>query len=115
MFEPKTFPTESGAPPDNAAVNATVNSGSEVEKAMILKPTAVFPSRVIAATFTAFFIARLLAQFRTRKETAIIKTFAVSSVNEESAFFLLLYCPFLGKFLINSHGFLDINISIWRL
>jgi hypothetical protein len=61
MFEPKTFPTESAAPPDKAAIKATVNSGNEVEKAIRLNPTAVFPSWVILDTFRAFFIARLLA------------------------------------------------------
>jgi hypothetical protein len=74
MFEPNTFPTERAAPPDKAAINATVNSGSDVEKAIMLNPTAVFPSWVTFATFTALFIARLLAQFKTTNETAIINT-----------------------------------------
>ena len=61
MFEPRTFPTERAAPPENAAMKATVNSGRDVEKAMRLKPTAVFPSRVIVETLTALLIAMLLA------------------------------------------------------
>ena len=43
VFEPKTFPTEMAALPETAAIIATVSSGSEVEKAIRLKPTAVFP------------------------------------------------------------------------
>jgi hypothetical protein len=58
-FEPKTFPTESAAPPEKAAMNATVSSGSDVEKAMRLNPTAVFPSWLMVATFNALLIARL--------------------------------------------------------
>ena len=44
MFEPKTLPTEIAQLPETAAIIATVSSGSEVEKAIRLKPTAVFPS-----------------------------------------------------------------------
>jgi len=46
MFEPKTFPT------DNAAVSATVNSGSEGENAIRLKLTAVFPCLEMERTMT---------------------------------------------------------------
>jgi hypothetical protein len=84
MFEPKTFPTESAAPPEKAATKATVNSGNEVEKAIILNPTAVFPSWVTLDTFRAFFIARLLAQFNTTKETAIIMMLITKSVSSNS-------------------------------
>ena len=72
MFEPKTLPTEIAALPETAAIIATVSSGSEVEKAIRLKPTAVFPSLVMLETLTALLITKLLAQFRTRKETAMI-------------------------------------------
>jgi len=37
MFEPNTFPTESAAPPEKAAIKATVSSGRDVEKAIKLK------------------------------------------------------------------------------
>ena len=56
MFEPKTFPTEGAAPPEKAAIKATVNSGNEVEKAIKLNPTAVFPSWVTVDTFSAFLL-----------------------------------------------------------
>ena len=72
MFEPKTLPTERAAPPDNAAISATVNSGSDVEKAIMLKPTAVLPKRVNVETLTALLMAILLAKFRTTKETAMM-------------------------------------------
>jgi hypothetical protein len=86
MFEPKTFPTEIDKPvPDNAAMTATVNSGKEVEKAIRLKPTEVFPSRVMLATFTALPIVRLLAQFRTRKETAMTSMSTANPVSSISA------------------------------
>jgi len=96
MFEPRTFPTESAAPPDMAAIRATVSSGSEVEKAIRLNPTAVFPSWVTLDTFNAFFIARLLAQFNMVKETAMMMMFMMKSVNISSAvvspfFFVYLY------------------------
>lgn len=60
-FEPKTFPTERAVPPENAAINATVNSDNEAKKAIRLKSTPVLPSRVIVETLTAFLIARLLS------------------------------------------------------
>jgi hypothetical protein len=66
----------------NAAIKATVNSGNEVEKAIKLNPTAVFPIRVIVANFTALLMARLDAQFSTRKETAMTK---MSKMNPEQA------------------------------
>ena len=70
MFEPKTFPTDSAAPPDKAAMKATVSSGNDVEKAIKLNPTAVFPIRLIVANFTALLMAKLDAQFSTRKDNA---------------------------------------------
>ncbi|MDH7564092.1 MAG: hypothetical protein QHH24_04325 [Candidatus Bathyarchaeota archaeon] len=73
MFEPRTLPTEIGAPPDKAATSATVNSGKDVEKASKLKPTAVFPSRVLIDSLTALFIVKLLARFNTTIEIPIIK------------------------------------------
>jgi hypothetical protein len=66
MFEPKTFPTESAALPETAAIIATVSSGSEVENAIRLKPTAVFPSLVMLETLTALVMTKLLAQFNRR-------------------------------------------------
>jgi hypothetical protein len=71
--------------PDVAAMTATVNSGKEVEKAIMLKPTEVFPSRVMLATFTALPIVRLLAQFRTTKETAITSMSTANPVSSISA------------------------------
>jgi hypothetical protein len=97
MFEPRTFPTESAAPPDRAAIRATVSSGSEVEKAIMLNPTAVFPSWVTLDTFNAFFIARLLAQFSTAKETAMIMMLMMKSVTSNSAIvsaFFVVYSYF---------------------
>jgi hypothetical protein len=85
IFEPKTFPTESAAPPDKAAIKATVNSGNEVEKAIKLNPTAVFPIRVIVANLTALLMARLDAQFSTRKETAMTKMLKMTPVSSISA------------------------------
>jgi hypothetical protein len=61
MFEPRTLPTESAAPPDKAAIIATVNSGRVVDIAMRVKPTEVLPRRVMAATFMALFMVMLLA------------------------------------------------------
>ena len=95
MFEPKTFPTESAAPPDKAAINATVNSGKDVEKAIKLNPIAVFPSRVIAATLIELLIARLDAQFNTRKETAMTTMLKMKPVNKISAMLHFpQFCPF---------------------
>jgi hypothetical protein len=90
MFEPKTLPTERGAPLDHTAATATVSSGSDVEKAIKLKPTAVLPSRVIFETLSALFNARLLAQFNTRKETAITTTLIIRPVTVSSAIFFCL-------------------------
>ena len=87
MFEPKTFPTETAAPPQIEAITATVSSGSEVEKAIRLKPTAVLPSWVMAETLTALFITRLLAQLSAMKEMAIIRTLTIKSVNSIAAIF----------------------------
>lgn len=87
MFEPKMFPTESAAPPENAAIKATVSSGNDVEKAIMLNPTAVFPSRVTVATLTALLIAILLAQFRATKDTPIMIAFkAKSEINRPTIF-----------------------------
>ncbi len=61
MFEPKTFPTESAAPPEKTAIKATVNSGSDVEKAIRLKPIDVLLIRLIVDTFTALLMETLLA------------------------------------------------------
>jgi hypothetical protein len=85
MFEPSTFPTESAAPPEKAAMNATVNSGNEVENAIMLNPTAVFPSCVAVATLTALLMATLEAQFNTRKETAITKMLMTKPATNISA------------------------------
>ncbi len=113
MFEPKTFPTESAAPPDTAAIIATVSSGNEVEKAIRLKPTAVFPSRVMLETFTAFPMARLLAQFKTRKEMAITITFATISVMNISTIFIpLLLARREHKLSQQLHRQFNINIAI---
>jgi len=43
IFEPKTLPTEIAAPPDTAAIIATVSSGHDVENAIKLKQIDVFP------------------------------------------------------------------------
>lgn len=72
MFDPKTLPTESGDPPDEMAIKATTNSGRVVLIAIRVKPTDVFPKRVIVETFTALPMTRLLAQFRATNEIAII-------------------------------------------
>jgi hypothetical protein len=89
MFEPKTLPTEIAAPPETAAIIATVSSGSEVEKAIRLKPTAVFPSLVMLETLTALFMTKLLAQFRTRNETAMTTMSTMRPVDISA----LLYFP----------------------
>jgi len=44
---------------NKAAIKATVNSGRDVEKAIKLKPIAVFPSRVIVANLIALLIAEV--------------------------------------------------------
>ncbi len=77
MFDPRTLPTERAAPPENAAINATVSSGRDVEKAIKLKPTAVFPKRVMFETFTALLIAMVLAKFNMTKETAIMSILTI--------------------------------------
>jgi hypothetical protein len=66
-------------------MNATVNSGNDVEKAIMLKPTAVLPSPVILETLTALLIERLLAEFRTTKDTPMINRFIINSVGTISA------------------------------
>lgn len=53
MLEPNTFPIDNAAPPDVAAMSATVISGRVVEREIKVKPTDVLPSLVIAATFNA--------------------------------------------------------------
>ena len=93
MFEPKTFPTERAAPPVKAAIKATVNSGNDVEKAIKLNPTAVFPSRVIVANLTALLIARSDAQFITRKETAITKMSKMKPIS--AMIFFPQFCSFV--------------------
>ena len=71
MFEPKTFPTESAAPPDKAAINATVNSGNEVEKAIKLNPTAVFPSWVTLDTFNSILYRKIACPIQHNKRDSI--------------------------------------------
>jgi hypothetical protein len=84
MFEPKTLPIESAAPPEKAAITATVNSGSDVENAISVKPTAVLPIRVMVETLTALLMARLLAQSKTAKDTAIIITFRIIELKKST-------------------------------
>jgi len=84
IFDPNTFPTESGAPPDSTAPKATVNSSSVVDKAIRVKPTEVFPSLLIVDTLIALVIVRLLAQFKTRKETPITNMLATRPVIKSS-------------------------------
>jgi hypothetical protein len=84
MFEPNTFPTERAAPPENAAIKATVSSGSEVENAIMLKPTAVLPKRVNVETLTALLMAMLLAKLSTMKETTIMRMLPISPENNAS-------------------------------
>jgi hypothetical protein len=71
MFDPKTFPIDRGAPPDNAAVMATVSSGRVVAKEINVKPIEVLPNLLIAATLVAYLITLSLAIFRNRSETTI--------------------------------------------
>ena len=61
MLEPNTFPTESAAPPEKAAIIATVNSGKVVDIEINVNPTEVLPSREIAETLKAYVITVLLA------------------------------------------------------
>jgi len=90
IFEPITLPTDKEDPPENAAIKATVSSGSEVEKAIKLKPIDVLLNLVIVDTFTAFFIDRLLAQFRIKKETMITIISMIDWESTSSANFLHL-------------------------
>src|SRR4030067_1405748 len=95
MFDPRTFPTESAAPPEKAAINATVNSGNDVENAIMLNPTDVFPSWVTVAILTALLMARLEAQFNTTNETAMTKTSITKPVSNISAMLHSpRFCPF---------------------
>lgn len=85
MFEPKAFPIDNAAPPDNAALNATVNSGSVVDSAINVKPIEVFPSLLIAAIFVAYLITMSLAKFRNIRATAMIIRFIMKSMLNKSA------------------------------
>ncbi len=110
MLEPKTLPTEIGAPSAllvTDAITATVNSGSDVEKAIRLKPTAVLPSRVIIETLTALPIVRLLAQLRATKDTAMIMMSSANWVNTMSAVVVLF--PMLKFFLCGQVFLLNRN------
>ena len=95
MLEPRRSPSETDIFPTAIAFMATNNSGSDVEKAIMLNPTAVFPSWVTSDTFRAFLIARLLAQFNTTKETAIIMMLITKSVSSNSTMLSSpRFCPF---------------------
>jgi hypothetical protein len=76
-------------------MNATVSSGNEVENAIMLNPTAVFPSWVTVAILTALLMARLDAQFSTMKETAMTKMSMTKPVSNISAMLSSpQFCPF---------------------
>jgi len=82
MFEPKTFPTETGACSVKGAMMPTPSSGSEVEKASRRKPTVAFPSPVISETLTEPVIAqRLPISNITRKKSRTSTTATISKVD----------------------------------
>jgi len=91
MFEPSTFPTERAAPSVDAAITATVNSGKVVDIAINVKPMDVFPSCDIAETLRALVIAKLLAQFKARKEKPITTKFSSKSAKSDCTIHLSSY------------------------
>jgi hypothetical protein len=60
MFEPMTFPTETAvfSPFPRSERIATLNSGTDVENAIKMKPNVVFPSLAIAETLIALVIVK---------------------------------------------------------
>jgi hypothetical protein len=92
MFEPNAFPNERPAPPEKAAVRATVSSGNVVDKEINVKPTEVFPSFVMDETRSALLIVVLLAQFKTTRETAMTTMLKINSLVAISA--MNVFLPF---------------------
>ncbi len=84
-FEPIAFPIDNAAPPVNAALKATVNSGSVVDTEIKVKPIDVLPSLLIAAILVAYLITTSLAMFRKNSATAIIRRFIMKSALKKSA------------------------------
>jgi hypothetical protein len=85
MFEPIAFPMDRAAPPETAAVSATVNSGRVVETEIRVKPMEVLPSLVMAAIFVAYFMTMSLAMFRKTKAAAMIMMFTAKLSVKTSA------------------------------
>jgi hypothetical protein len=92
MFEPNAFPNDSPAPPDKAAVRATVSSGKVVDKEINVNPTEVFPSFVTEETRSALLIVVLLAQFKTTRDTAMTTMLTINSLVAISA--MNVFLPF---------------------
>ena len=81
-FEPMALPMDRAAPPDTAAVNATVNSGRVVDTEMRVNPMEVLPSLVMAAILVAYLMTASLAMFRNTKAIAMIAMFIMKSEGE---------------------------------
>ena len=74
MTLPKDTPTASAFLVLN---NATVNSGSDVDKEIRIKPTAVFPNPVMSAILSLLIIVHLLKLLKKKRAISKITIFCI--------------------------------------
>ena len=86
MLLPRTLPIATPTASALAVLNtATVNSGSEVDKAMSIKPTAVFPNPVISAILSLLTMVQWLKLLNSTSDNTRIPALIITGSTKEDS------------------------------